>query len=345
MSTIGIEIGSLLRTRRTGMARYTRCLISALLTHHPENLDGWASWRRVLGWPLRPAGIGVKFFHDSPPRRQPKLFHATAGVFPPWKSGLEVATVHDLWAALPEWNLSRDEVQHRTAYIHRADRLICVSEFTRRQLHELLDIPKERSCTIPLAADARFMPASAVEKQRLRSRLQLPGEFFLFVGRDRANKNLERLLQACAQSGLDLPLLIGGSQSKYTRQRLMTLAQQYQYRGGVRWLHALSDQDLPTLISCANVFCMPSTFEGFGLPVIEAMACGTPVLTSAGRATEEVAGGHAVLVDPESVESISDGLRRALQMSDAQRKDALVHATRRSWQDVASETQRVYEEL
>ena len=87
---------------------------------------------------------------------------------------------------------------------------------------------------------------------------------------------------------------------------------------------------------------MPSTFEGFGLPVLEAMACGTAVLTSAGRATEEAAGGQAVLIDPESVDSIADGLARVLQVSDAGRASARAYATRRTWTDVARETLAVY---
>ena len=87
---------------------------------------------------------------------------------------------------------------------------------------------------------------------------------------------------------------------------------------------------------------MPSTFEKIGLPIIEAMACGTPVVTSARCATEEAAGGHAVLVDPWSIESIADGLRRVLETTDEQRCASRRHATTRDWSDVAVETSRIY---
>jgi alpha-1,3-rhamnosyl/mannosyltransferase len=324
------------------MARYAECLIAALAEQgHADAIHAWAPWRRAFGWFSRPQAP-LHFFGDRPPTIRPSVFHATACVFPRWKSDVEIATVHDLLAIHEDLQLSPNEVLQRTEYIHRAERIICVSHYTRKHLHQLLDIPMDRTVAIPLAAAPSFSPAPTERKQALRQHYNLPQEFLLFVGRDRRNKNLDRLVAAYALSRLAMPLYIVGRQKKETRERLLRLTREQDCVGSIRWLGSVRDGELPILLSCASVLCMPSTFEGFGLPIIEAMACGTTVVTSAGRATEEAAGGKAILVDPESVESISDGLVRGLQMTNAQRDDARHYATRRTWIHVAKETWQVY---
>jgi alpha-1,3-rhamnosyl/mannosyltransferase len=234
------------------------------------------------------------------------------------------------------------EVRRRADYVLRAERVVCVSHFTKRQVVELLQIPNERCVAIPLAVGANFRPESEARKSALRRAKKLPQEFLLFVGRDRPNKNLDGLLAAYARTQLPMPLIIAGRQSSRTRRRLLALANDHQCVGSIRWVDTLRDEDLPTLLSCATALCMPSTFEGFGLPILEAMACGTPVVTSAGRATEEAAGGHAVLVDPESIDSLAEGLLRVQHVSAAQRQAARAYATQRSWNDVSRETLSVY---
>lgn len=338
MADIGIEIGDLLRPHRAGMARYSRSLLSGLAAQSVD-VDGWAPWRRLPGWFLKPRDVNVRFFGAAPPPGRPRLFHATACVFPQWKSPVEIATVHDLYAVRTSLNLPPEEVRRRTAYVTRADRIVCVSHFTRAQVHELLGVPASRTVAIPLAPDPIFAPATGSARSQLRMKLRLPAEFLLFVGRDRANKNIDRLAAAYVGSRLGMPLCIAGRQSRATRTRLRNIVGG---RGSIRFLGEMSDADLPVLLSCATALCMPSTFEGFGLPVVEAMACGTAVLTSAGQATEEAAGGHAVLVDPQSVESIAEGLHRVVSVTTEAREYAREYATRRTWRDIATETLLVY---
>jgi alpha-1,3-rhamnosyl/mannosyltransferase len=341
---IGIETGDLLRLHRAGMARYTSCLLSALeASPFDAEITAWAPWRRLVGWPLRPSRSKLRFFGKAAPRVRPDIFHATACVFPPWKSSIEISTVHDLFAIREELNLPPEEVRRRTAYAGRADLIICPSRFTQSQVHLLLGIPASRTMVVAHAVDSNFKPAEVKQKLRLRRRHGLPSEFLLFVGRDRLNKNLDRLIKAYAQSGLELPLYIAGSQSKMARERLTTLAQQSGCEHSLRWLGAVSDAELPVLLSCASAVCLPSTFEGFGLPILEAMACGTAVVTSLGHATEEVADGRAVLVDPLSVESIAEGLREVLHVSESQKAEARSFATRRTWRDAAEETWCIYQ--
>jgi len=325
------------------MARYTSCLLAALSRSSNSNVvRPWVPYRRMLGLLKSPELLPIRFFGSKRPRFGPDVFHATACVFPDWKSPFEIATVHDLYAIREELNVAADEIRRRTEYIHRADRVICVSRHTRAHLHALLDIPESRTVAIPLAVHERFKPATVDEQVRLRRRYGLPTEFLLFLGRYRYNKNLDRLIKAHAVSGTQVPLYIVGAYNKLEHDMVMKVAAEARCATTIGWLKAVSESELPTLLSSASALCMPSTFEGFGLPIVEAMACGTPVLTSAGRATEETAGGHAVLVDPESIESIAEGLGRVIEMTVARRTLARQHAVRRTWDDVAAETWQVY---
>lgn len=344
MTRIAVEIGDVLRPGHAGMGRYAGCLLSALeRSARSADIEGWAPRRRALSWLTASTRVRPRFFAARPPRERPQLFHATACVFPPWRSSVEIATVHDLYAVRAELGLTAQELARRTAYIVRADRVICVSRGTREELHRVVDIPRSHTVAIALAADSRFVPASPEARLRVRRRYALPHEFLLFLGRDRPNKNLDRLVTAHARSAIALPLCIAGRQSRATRERLSSLARVHRASGEVRWLGYVPDDDLPPLLSAASALCLPSTLEGFGLPIIEAMACGTAVLTSMGHATEEAAGGHAVLVDPMCVDSIADGMLRVLARSEAQCLAAQRYATSRTWDDVAGETWRLYE--
>jgi len=328
------------------MACYAACLIAAMQPASAGlDVQAWAPSRRALGRLLAPLSGRVRYYGRRPPADWPALYHATTVNFPSWRSGSEVATVHDLYNAREALHLDAAQLARRTAYIRRADALLCVSEATRKHLHALLDIPRARSRVVRLAVDSRFAPAPAAAHDALRRRRSLPAEFLLYVGGERANKNLDGLVRAYAASGLDMPLYLAGRHSAATRRRLRDLARAHRPRGAVRLLGVVHDRELPVLMSAATALCLPSTFEGFGLPIVEAMACGTSVLTSRGGATEETANGFAVLVDPHSIESMAEGLRAVIAPRAAEREAARRYATARSWRDVARETLAAYSEV
>jgi glycosyltransferase involved in cell wall biosynthesis len=340
---IAIETGDLLRSRQAGHARYIRCLLASLVAEGgPGEVESWAPIRRIGNWLAAAGQSKTQFFFARPPNERPDIFHATSKVFPAWKARCEIATVHDLYIFSEELQLPMEERRRSVEYIDRADALICVSQHTRDHLHAVLNVPASRTHVISLAADPMFVPASEDEKQRVRHKYHLPKEFFLYIGRDRPNKNLDRLVQAYARTRLTVPLYLAGTHDKRTIQRLRRIANQHDCITPPQWLGPITDRDLPVLLSCASTLCMPSTFEGFGLPVIEAMACGTAVVTSSGTATEEAAGGHAVLVDPKSTESIADGLIRSLTRSETELEAARRYAVSRTWKDIAAETWQVY---
>ena len=234
-----------------------------------------------------------------------------------------VVTVHDL-AVLRHpgtFNLwTRHYSRLAVPRVVRAARVvIAVSEFTKRELVELLGVPEERVRVIRNGVDGRFAPEGPAAG----------GEYVLAVGTLEPRKNLARAQAAAARAGL--PLKVAGAAGW----------------GGVAangWVGRPGDDELAALYRGARCLLYPSLYEGFGLPVAEAMACGTPVVTSRGGATEEVAGGAAVLVDPLDVASIAAGLEEALRRRDELRAAGLERARAFSWDAVAEATWRVYEE-
>jgi glycosyltransferase involved in cell wall biosynthesis len=201
--------------------------------------------------------------------------------------------------------------------VRAASRVIAVSEFTKRELVELLDVPEERVAVVANAVEPVFAPEGP----------RAEGDYVLAVGTLEPRKNLARLAQAATRLGVELRIV--GARG-WGRVELP---------GSVRWLGEVPDEELAALYRGARCLAYPSLYEGFGIPVLEAMACGCPVVTSAGGACEEVAGGAAVLVDPLEVESIADGIERARDGA-----AGIERARAFSWEEAAAATAAVYRE-
>ena len=226
-----------------------------------------------------------------------------------------VVTVHDLGVLRhPEWFNRWTRTYSRLAVprvVAAAHRVIAVSEFTRRELAELLRVPDERIRVVPNAVADVF----AADGPRAE------GDYVLAVGTLEPRKNLARIAAA-----VDGELRVVGARGW----------------GGVDppanvvWLGDVDDERLAALYRGARCLVYASLYEGFGIPVAEALACGCPVVTSGGSAMQELAGEDAVYVDPYDVESIRDGIGHAV---------ARPPRRSRSWDDVARETWAVYEEL
>ena len=228
--------------------------------------------------------------------------HATGLVPCPTAAPL-VVTVHDLAFLRDPTKFTRQgvRVMRRSLDVIRgaATLVLTSSEASRRDL-EVAGIEAARLRVIPLGVDAA--PAAAVDVERVRRHHDLPERFVLFVGTLEPRKNLRRLAAAVARLDDPLPLVVAGPDGWGPGTEGVV--------GDAQFLGFVPREDLPGLYSAATVFAYPSEVEGFGLPVAEAMAQGTPVVTSAGTATEEVAAGAAVLVDPFDVDSIAGGARR-----------------------------------
>jgi glycosyltransferase involved in cell wall biosynthesis len=230
-------------------------------------------------------------------------------------------TLHDLsHLHYPEYHPDERlaELKVLPEVLKKAAGLITVSEFTRAELSAYLDISVDRISIVTPAVEPCFHHQSDEVCRQVRSRYGLPENFLLYVGTIEPRKNLNRLLHAFNQLPVNLqhnhPLVIVGALGWHGEEFESTLSEID--NSNIQQLGYAYSADLPGLYSAATSFVYPSLYEGFGMPILEAMACGTPVVTSNVAAMPEVAGGAAELIDPKSVDSISSGLQRVLQDSE-----------------------------
>lgn len=276
---------------------------------------------------------------------------------PPFCPCPVVVSIHDLsFEHLPQTFNRRSRTQLRLTVRHsarRADRILTLSEHTRRDVIATYGIDPNRVEAIPLAAPAHFGPVDDVrELQRVRHSYGINGDYILSVGSIQPRKNLVRLVQAYAQLKSKLQeklpkLVLVGKRAWLYDETLRTLE-----ASGVQDLVVLTgyvpDADLPALYSGALCFVYPSFFEGFGLPPLEAMKCGTPVLVGNATSLPEVVGDAGLTVDPYDVDAIAGGLEKLINDS-ALRKILSVKGRERAemfdWRETARRTLRVYEQV
>ena len=266
----------------------------------------------------------------------PALFHATSFSVPLFWRGPLVATLHD--AA----HLARSEefglltaVYYRLVVrptVRRARALLTVSEFARRELAARLGVPEARWSVVPPGVDGRFRPPTAEERLAVRARLSLPPRYLLAVGNPKPHKNLALLARIAARLPVPLVLLAGeGAGRVFPRP--------------TRVLSEVEESQLPALYGSAEALLLPSRHEGFGLPALEAMASGTPVLAANAGSLPEVTGGAAELLDPDAPEAwiaattalVGDAALRA-RLTSAGRERARAY----TWERCARQTLAVY---
>lgn len=241
------------------------------------------------------------------------LLHSSDWIQPP-TGARKVTTIHDLVV------MKYPETSHRAIIANQMRRLAWVkkecdavvadSQATADDVGALLDIQKDKLHVAYPGIDPVYQPAQEKEKARVRQTYNLWGEYILALGTMEPRKNLQRLLSAYRQlrenqhAAVKFPQLVFAGKRGWGK-RILT-------GGGVKALGYVPDADLPALYSAAKLFVFPSLYEGFGFPVLEAMVCGCPVLTSGRGSLKEVAGDAAVLVDPENTDDIAAQLHRLI---------------------------------
>ncbi|MFP5503119.1 MAG: glycosyltransferase family 4 protein, partial [Candidatus Sericytochromatia bacterium] len=283
------------------------------------------------------------------------VFHATNHLAPPARKSAVVATIHDLTAIrFPEWHApyQRLVARYLPKSIRRTRLILADSQSTANDLMSYLDVPAEKIRVVPLAAAPHFdKPPSAEALLAVRARYGLAGPYYLFVGTLEPRKNLGALLLAYQKLPRAMqeahPLVLVGSRG-WEDEKLISMIDALPT---VRWLGRVPDADLPALMAEALAFVYPSRFEGFGLPVLEAMAAGAPVVTSTVSSLPEVTGTGAeaagLLVEPEDVEGIAGAMRQLAEDEDL--RESLIRRGREraktfSWDRTAELTLAAYRE-
>ena len=258
------------------------------------------------------------------------------------------------WYVMPWASRRIDRLSHRflvPRYASRAAAIIAVSEITRQHVMEYLPVGPDRVVTVYSGVDDVFrQPPDPERLRQIREKYGLPERYLLYAGAIYPPKNFARLIRAYAQVGPErgIPLIVAGGENRFLSAEELKEPEALGIAEWVRWPGWVSQEDLAGFYAMADALLLPSLFESCGLPVLEAMAAGCPVVTSDRYGTKELAEGAAVLVDPESVESIAHGIRQVLD-NNAVRAELIATGKSRSaafrWQRCARETLRVLEQV
>ncbi len=313
---------------------------------------------RAVAEPARPYSFSEQLaIPRDVARARLDLFHEPHYVLPPLTLTKSLVTIHDcIHLMFPQY------LPNRLAYVyarasmwaaaHRASRVLTVSESSKRDILHFFDIAPEKITVIYNGIDERFnQPPEEADVARVRTRYQLDRPFILYAGNVKPHKNLERTINAfhrVRKAGFDdLRLVIIGDEiSKHPALR--RAVHRYMLHKHVRFLGFVPDDTLAVLYRLAAVFVFPSLYEGFGLPPLEAMASGTPVVTSNVSSLPEVVGDAAVMVDPYSSQAIADGIIRVLGdpgLRETLKQRGLARAQEFSWARSVGRVWGIYHEV
>ncbi len=318
-----------------------------LIQRDPRSRPGRLLWEQTT-LPLLLRRLRIDVLH-SPHHHTPlAVWPGTAG---PGRRLRRAVTFHDVTFLLLRERYPRvrrlymEGVTRAAARV--ADAIITPSQTVRDDVIRELGVPGDRIVAIPEAAGPQFAPADSDAQNRIRAEYRLDGPYLLSVGSLEPGKNRERLIRAYARlrgEGVECLLVVAGRPA-WDYEGDFDLVRRLGLDEHVRFLGYVAHGDLPALYSGAALLAFPSLYEGFGLPVLEAMACGTPVVTSSVSAPAEVAGDAALLVDPLDTDALAEAMGRLLS-DEALRADlvrrGLERAKHLSWDRTARETLSLY---
>jgi glycosyltransferase involved in cell wall biosynthesis len=345
-----------------GIGRYTEELAAALdrigagpVVLHAGSRPAGADGRALPGARLLPGllTLGQAEIGWLARRHGLRVIHDPTGCMPLLLTGARrVATVHDVIPyVFPETSTRLDWLIYHIwlpLAVRRVDVVITDSTVSKSGILRFLRVKPEKVSVIPLAANARYRPLDPEAIRPALARYRVEPPYILYVGSLESRKNLPRLLEAYARLRELLPawtlVIVGARKWKFTP--IFETVRRLALEPHVHFTGFVEEADLPALYNGADLFAFPSLYEGFGLPVLEAMACGTPVVTSNTSSLPEVAGDAALLVDPTDVEAIAAAMARVLTdpaLAQEMRGKGLAQASQFTWERTARETLAVYE--
>ncbi len=356
----------------SGLGNYSRNTIEYLGTRYPENdyylyipkrrykIPNGEFDRHTLVYPESAAGkcfsslwrsywLGGKLHRDGI-----DLYHGLSNEIPfdlPRPGVSSVVTIHDLiFLRYPEWYQPVDRLIYARKARHacrNADRIIAISKQTGSDIQEFMGTPAEKIDVVYQGCDPVFYSSvKEAARQELKSKYGLPSSYLLYVGTIEPRKNLLRILEALETGPVDVPLVVIGRETpyihtvrRYIRERSMK---------HILFLSNVPNEDLPGLYQMAEIFIYPSRFEGFGIPILEALSSGIPVITSTGGCFAEAGGKHTVYIDPDRPEELAEAIQKILgdkTLQEQMRKAGVAHAKNFRDEIIAENIMQVYRKV
>ena len=358
---------------KAGLGRYAHTLALTIANLFPEQVHFFSNITSDAHWPesladfprtsvnasyktWRMAVLLGQFTQFGWERYLPgsDVFHATEHLLLPLRKTPTILTVHDLiYRLYPEHHKKLNYWYLNLAmplYCKRADHIIAVSHSTKNDLIEHYNISADKITVVYEAAAPHFTPQSTKDIEQVRQTYQLPERYLVTLGTIEPRKNYAKLVHALAilrEKDPELKLVIIGSKGWLT-ERFYSALVEHKQRDAVILPGYVPDEVLPAMLAGATVAVVPSLYEGFGLPVLEAMACGVPVACSRTSSLGEIAGEAALTFDPENLEELTSVIQQLLddpELAQSLGSKGIERAGTFSWERAARETWAVYEKV
>jgi glycosyltransferase involved in cell wall biosynthesis len=315
---------------KTGLGNYSRTIIQALFQLYPENkyflvtpsvTDEFSSGNDAVNLTPSPSGklmgpLWRTFMLDKILlENQIDIYHGLTNELPfnLDRNIAGIVTIHDLiFLRYPHLYNSWDVAIYKKKVISsckRADRVIAISSQTKEDLIDILKVPEEKISVIYQDCSTVYhIPPAETQVRDVKEKLQLPDKYILSVGTLEERKNQLLILKALRLLGRDYKLVLLGKPTEY-KKKLLDYISASQLENQVTFLQNVDLEDMPSIFALAGVFVYPSIFEGFGIPVLEALNCGIPVITTGGSCLRETGGPAALYIDPEDENDLADKIK------------------------------------
>ncbi|MCF8378867.1 MAG: glycosyltransferase family 4 protein [Bacteroidales bacterium] len=328
----------------SGLGNYSRTLINSLSKYFPENeyyLYTPEQGTEIVGFPPNPTSIVMpeKFLDkkfssywrtymisESVRQKKIELYHGLSHELPKniEKSGAaSVVTIHDLiFYRYPELYKAFDRKIYKKKYAHSvkvADKIIAISEQTKRDIVEFLGVDESKIEVVYQSSNPIFNTKyTQSQLSQIKEKYDLPSEFVLSVGTIEKRKNLLELVKAVHHSKSGIPIIVIGKEKEYAKEVFSYIAKNQM--SDTYFLKNVPTEDLPAIYQLASLFVYPSSFEGFGLPVLEALQSGTPVIAAKGSCLEETGGKESIYINPFNTGEFSEAINMVLGNSELRKK-------------------------
>lgn len=359
---IGVDARMIDRKKHTGIARHVRNLLIGLTSLRDDNhytlflkpqdadtIDLQLVEKRTTTAPIYSLGEQLTFAR-SIAKENLDLFHSPHYILPLAYRGRSIITVHDLihfhFPASRAANIYARLMLPLT--VKKAAKVIAVSNATKQDLIRRLGVEDAKVVVIPNGVERSFHPITDTKSlETFRARHGLPGRFILYTGATKPHKNLPVLLEALARNGSQIPLVLTANADNLEDPRINEYLERYSLKQRVLFVGFLPEEEMPLLYNSATFLVLPSLYEGFGFPALEAMACGLPVICSNTTSLPEVVGDAALTFNPKNSSELTEHMSNLISNASLAQELAnkgISRAATFSWEKVARETAKLYSE-